>query len=95
MACTWWNLHPELLALPMVIAAVLLAAQQRTSLATLMLLAVLLVKEDAALVVGPLAIWLGATGMWAWRRAVVVAGVAAAYFVAVRGRADPGVQPDR
>jgi uncharacterized membrane protein len=78
---TWWNFHPELLAIPLLLGGFLLTAQHRPRLAAAVVLATLLVKEDAALVVVPMAIWLGLTGMWSRRQALLVGAAGLAVFV--------------
>jgi hypothetical protein len=80
---TWWNFHPELLAIPMMLGSFLLTTQDRPRLAAGVLLVSLLVKEDAALVVVPMAIWLGVTGMWSRRQAALVAAAGVAFFAIV------------
>lgn len=55
----WDTFHPEVLAVPLLIAAYLLALRNRPGWALVLLAAVLLAKEDAALVVIPLAVYLG------------------------------------
>jgi uncharacterized membrane protein len=80
---TWWNFHPELLAIPLLLGGVLLTTQQRPRLAAVAVLATLLVKEDAALVVVPMAIWLGLSKMWTRRQAATVAAVGIAFFVVI------------
>ncbi|MGH9118595.1 MAG: DUF2079 domain-containing protein [Acidimicrobiales bacterium] len=78
---TWWNFHPEMLAIPMLLGSFLLTTQRRPQLAAALLLATLLVKEDAALVVVPMALWLGCTKMWSLRQALLVAAGGVAFFV--------------
>jgi len=75
----WDVFHPEVLAIPLLIAAYLFAVRRRVTLAGLMLLLVLLIKEDAALVVVPFALYFG----WrfkAWRVTAVVIGTSFAMF---------------
>ena len=78
---TWWNFHPELVAIPLLLCGFLLTTQHRSRLAAAVVLATLLVKEDAALVVVPMALWLGATRMWSRRQALLVAAGGIAFFV--------------
>jgi uncharacterized membrane protein len=78
---TWWNFHPELLAIPLVLASFLLTTQKRTGWAAAVLLATLLVKEDAALLFVPMAVWLGVTRMWTRRQTVLVVAGGLAFFV--------------
>jgi uncharacterized membrane protein len=70
----WWQahdvFHPEVLAIPLLLAAYLLAAQRRIGWALAMLALVLTVKEDAPLVVIPLAVYLG----WRFRSRLLAAG---------------------
>lgn len=72
----WDTFHPEVLAIPLLLAAYLFASRRNSKLAAVALLLTLLVKEDAALVVVPFALYLG----WrfkAWRMSgfVVMWGV--------------------
>jgi uncharacterized membrane protein len=80
---TWWNFHPELAAIPLMLGSFLLAAQRRPRLSAALLVAVLLVKEDAALVVVPMALWFGLARprMWSLRQSLIVAVVGIAFFV--------------
>jgi uncharacterized membrane protein len=55
----WDVFHPEVLAVPLLLAAYLFASRRQLKLATVALLLTLLVKEDAALVVIPFALYLG------------------------------------
>jgi len=67
----WDVFHPEVLAVPLLLAAYLFASRRHLKLAAVALLLTLLVKEDAALVVVPFALYLG----WrfkAWRMSGVV-----------------------
>jgi uncharacterized membrane protein len=72
----WDVFHPEVLAVPLLLAAYLFAARHHTAAAGAALLLALLVKEDAVLVVVPLALYL-AWRFKAWRMAgiVIVGGV--------------------
>lgn len=72
---TWWSFHPELLAVPLLLAAFLFALQGRSWWFVATCVVVLAVKEDAALVVTPLGLWLAATSTGVSRR--VALGVAA------------------
>ncbi len=70
-----WNVldsfHPEVLAVPLLLAAYLFAGRRHLKLAGAALILALVVKEDAALVVVPFALYLG----WrfkAWRMSGVV-----------------------
>ena len=67
---TWWNFHPELVAIPLLLGGFLLTTQDRIGPAAAVVLTTLLVKEDAALVVVPMALWLGWTRMWSRRLAL-------------------------
>jgi uncharacterized membrane protein len=78
---TWWNFHPELLAIPLLLGGFLLAVQKRPAWSAAALLITLLVKEDAALVVVPMALWLGFAGPWSRRLALGVAAAAVTFFV--------------
>ncbi|MGH9244158.1 MAG: DUF2079 domain-containing protein [Acidimicrobiales bacterium] len=78
---TWWNFHPELMAIPLLLGSFLLAVQGRPKLSAAALLAVLLVKEDAPLVVVPLATWLAVTRRWPLRQGVLVGGAAVAVLI--------------
>lgn len=77
---TWWNFHPELMAIPLLLASFLLATQRRPKLSAAVLLVVLLVKEDAALVVVPMALWLGFARVWSRRQGLLVAAAGVAFF---------------
>jgi uncharacterized membrane protein len=55
----WDAFHPETLAVPLLLAAYVLAQRRRPAWALVVLTLVLLAKEDAALVVVPLAVYLG------------------------------------
>ena len=55
----WDAFHPETLAVPLLLAAYLLALRRHWAWALVFLALVLLAKEDAALVVVPLALYLG------------------------------------
>jgi uncharacterized membrane protein len=90
---TWWNFHPELLAVPLLLGGFLLTTQRRPRLAAAVMLATLLVKEDAALVVVPMAVWLGLTGMWSRRQALLVALAGIAVFVINVAVILPGFTP--
>jgi uncharacterized membrane protein len=75
----WDNFHPEVLAIPLLLAAFVAAQRQQWWWAVGLAALVLLAKEDAALVVVPFGIYLG----WRWRRrteaiALVIAGIGAA-----------------
>jgi uncharacterized membrane protein len=77
----WDNFHPEVLAIPLLLAAFVAAQRRRWWWAVGLAALVLLAKEDAALVVVPFGIYLG----WRWRRrseavALVVAAVGAAFL---------------
>ncbi len=61
---TWDNFHPEVLAIPLLIAAYHFAQRRRFGWAVAMLVLVLAAKEDAALVVIPFGVYLG----WRWKR---------------------------
>jgi uncharacterized membrane protein len=78
----WWGFHPEMVAVPLLIAAFLFALKDRPWWCVAACLAVLLVKEDAPLVVVPLAAWLWLTGSISRRAAAVIAaaGVAVLAF---------------
>jgi uncharacterized membrane protein len=90
---TWWNFHPELLAIPLLLGGFLLTTQHRPRLAAATVLATLLVKEDAALVVVPMALWLGLSKMWTRRQAITVAGVGIAFFVLITTVVLPAFTP--
>ena len=78
----WWNFHPELLAVPLLMLAFLFALQGRAWWCGAAFLGVLLVKEDAALVVVPMALWLAATGTGISRRAaLLIAGLGVEMFL--------------
>lgn len=78
----WWNFHPEVLAVPLLFGAFLFAVQGRSWCFVLTCVAVLAVKEDAALVVTPLGLWLAATRTGVSRRlALTVAALGVAAFV--------------
>ena len=91
---TWWNFHPELVAIPMLIGSFLLSTQHRPKPAAALLLATLLVKEDAALVVVPMALWLGLAKTWSLRQALVVAAGGIAFFVLTVTVILPAFTPD-
>ncbi len=74
---TWWSFHPEVLAVPLLFGAFLLALQGRSWWFVIASVAVLAVKEDAALVVTPLCTWLAATGTGVSRRVSVTVAVLA------------------
>jgi len=76
----WDAFHPEVLAIPLLLAAYLFASRKSMKLAAVALLLTLLVKEDAALVVVPFALYLG----WrfkAWRMSGVVMTLAVLLFI--------------
>lgn len=76
----WDVFHPEVLAVPLLIAAYLLTLRRHPGWALVALLVVLLAKEDAALVVLPLALYLGVRFKQRW---VAVGGGTAAIGAAV------------
>lgn len=67
----WDNFHPEVLAVPLLVGAYLLAIRSRAWMAVSLLGLALLVKEDTALVVVPFGIWMWWRG-WKRQGAVVV-----------------------
>lgn len=69
----WDVFHPEVFAIPLLIGAYLMALRGRPGWAVAFLAVVLLVKEDAALVVIPLAIYLGSRLRYRW---LAIGGVA-------------------
>ena len=69
----WDIFHPEVIAVPLLLGAYLMVLQDRWRWATVLLVVTLLVKEDAALAVVPLAIFLG----WRFKQARRGLGIAA------------------
>jgi len=77
----WDVFHPEVLAVPLLLAGYLLAARGHPGRAAVVLGLVLLVKEDAALVVVPLAVYLGLRfRTWKAMSALAAGGVAVFLF---------------
>ncbi len=77
---TWDSFHPETLAIPLLIGALVLGQRNRFVAMVALLVLVLAAKEDAALVVVPFAIYV----WWRWRRpgvALAVAGLGIAAFL--------------
>lgn len=75
-AVAWnvWNIfHPEVLAVPLLLGAYLLVLRNRWAWATTLLIIALMVKEEAALVVVPLALFLA----WRFKRPHLSLGIAA------------------
>ncbi len=69
---TWDNFHPELLTLPLILAAVLLIVRERPGWGVAAAALALTAKEDVGLVIVPLGVWL------AWRFRPRAAGIAIA-----------------
>ena len=75
-AVAWnvWNIfHPEVIAAPLLLGAYLLVLRDRWAWATTLLVLALMVKEEAALVVVPLALFLA----WKFKRPHLSLGIAA------------------
>jgi hypothetical protein len=78
----WWavwdTFHPEFVAIPLLLATFSLLATHRTGWAMATFVGVLLVKEDAALVAVPFALFAGwYFGTWRWACRAAVVGLAA------------------
>ncbi len=97
---TWWTFHPELVAIPLLLAAFLLALRGRARGTLLVLVVVLSVKEDAALVVAPLGLWMalsdqirGPTATAVRRAGMVAAALSVVWFVVDVGFVLPSLSP--
>ncbi len=76
----WWNFHPELLAVSLVPLGFLLLVRERTWWGVGVLVLVLLVKEDAPLVIAPAGLYVA--WRWrAWRAGLTLTGAAVVAFV--------------
>lgn len=78
----WWavwdTFHPEFVAIPLLLATFSLLITHRTGWAMATFVGVLLVKEDAALIAVPFALFLGwYFDAWRWARRAALVGLAA------------------
>ncbi len=76
---TWDNFHPEVLVLPLVLAATVFVLDRRPWWAVLLAGLALMAKEDAALLVVPFGLW-AAYGRGERRAGLTIAGLGATVF---------------